>query len=158
MAATNWWPPSYDPSRQLVFVPSSDAGGIYYRGEEDVHFERGKRFQGVHAAFYAPNHPTTAYVKAIDARTGEVRWQTAFERGSGEFDWTVGGVLSTRAGLAFAGYRDVFHAFDADTGEELWRGDLGRRVRGSPISFELDGQQYLTVAAGSDLFTFALPR
>jgi alcohol dehydrogenase (cytochrome c) len=141
-----------------VFVPSSDAAGIYYRGEEDVHFERGRRFQGVHAAFYAPEHPTTAYVKAIDALSGEIRWQSAFERGSGDFDWAVGGVLSTRAGLAFAGYGDVFHAFDADTGEELWRVDLGRRVRGSPISFELDGRQYVTVAAGSDLFTFALPR
>jgi alcohol dehydrogenase (cytochrome c) len=156
MAATNWWPPSYDPSRQLVFVPASDAAGIYYRGEEDTHFERGKRFQGVHAAFYSPDHPTTAYVKAIDARTGEIRWQSAFARGSGDFDWAVGGVLSTRAGLAFAGYGDVFHAFDADTGEELWRVDLGRRVRGSPISFEQGGKQYVTVAAGSDLFTFAL--
>jgi alcohol dehydrogenase (cytochrome c) len=157
-SATNWWPPSYDRSRQLVFVPSSDAAGIYYRAEKDVRFERGQRFEGIQAAFYAPEHPATAYVKAIDARTGEIRWQTLLATGPDDFDWTVGGVLSTRAGVVFAGYRTVFHAFDADTGKELWRVDLGGRVRGSPISFEQGGQQHVTVAAGSSVFTFALAK
>jgi alcohol dehydrogenase (cytochrome c) len=60
--------------------------------------------------------------------------------------------------MVFAGYRTDFHAFDADTGKELWRVDLGQRVRGSPISFELDGQQHVTVAAGSSVFTFALAK
>jgi outer membrane protein assembly factor BamB len=53
--------------------------------------------------------------------------------------WTVGGVLSTKGGVVFAGYRDFFHAFDADTGKELWKVNLGARVRGSPVSFQLDG-------------------
>jgi alcohol dehydrogenase (cytochrome c) len=158
MAATNWWPPSYDRSRQLVFVPSSDAAGIYYRAEQPVRFERGRRFEGIQAAFYAPDHPATAYLKAIDARTGEIRWQTVLGAGPDDFDWTVGGVLSTRTGVVFAGYRNLFHAFDADTGKELSRVDLGGRVRGSPIAFELDGQQHVTVAAGSKLFTFALAK
>jgi alcohol dehydrogenase (cytochrome c) len=158
MTATNWWPPSHDPSRRLVFVPSSDAAGIYYRAEHEVRFQRGQRFEGVQAAFYAPDLPATAWLKAIDARTGEIRWQTelASSTGGPDFDWTVGGVLSTRSGLVFAGYRDSFRAFDSDTGRELWRMDLGGRVRGSPISFELDGQQHVTVAAGSNVFTFAL--
>jgi len=156
MAATNWWPPSYDESRQLVFVPCSDAAGIYFQSEQ-VNRKRGERFEGSAASFYAHNLPATAYVKAIDARTGNVRWQTVLESGSENFVWTVGGVLSTRGGVVFAGYRDFFRAFDADTGKELWKVNLGARVRGSPISFLLDGRQYIAVAAGYSMFVFLVP-
>lgn len=156
MSATNWWPPSYDRSRQLVFVPSSDAAGIYFQTEQ-VRFKRGERFDGGAATFYSPNQPATAYVKAIDAQTGEIRWQTVLGSGSDNFVWTVGGVLSTGGGVVFAGYRDVFRSFDADSGEELWRMNLGARVRGSPVSFAIDGKQYIAVAAGSSVFVFQLP-
>ena len=155
MTATNWWPPSYDRSRQLMFVPASDAAGIYFKSN-DVRFEKGERFEGGTATFYAPNQPASAYVKAIDAQTGEIRWQTTLESGSDNFVWTVGSVLSTKGGVVFAGYRDVFRAFDADTGEELWRTNLGARVRGSPVSFAIDGQQYIAVTAGSSVFAFQL--
>ena len=157
MAATNWWPPSYDASRQLVFVPCSDAAGVYFQSEQ-VKFKTGKRFDGSAASYYARNLPATAYVKAIDARTGDVRWQTILEsRSEKDFMWTVGGVLSTRGGVVFAGYRDFFRAFDADTGKELWKVNLGARVRGSPISFLLDGKQYIAVAAGHSMFVFLVP-
>lgn len=156
MAATNWWPPSYDRSRQLVFVPASDAAGIYFQAD-NVRFKRGERFDGGAATFYSPNLPATAYVKAVDAQTGEIRWETVLESGSDNFVWTVGGVLSTETGVIFAGYRDVFRSFDADDGKELWRINLGARVRGSPVSFAIDGEQYIAVAAGSSVFAFRLP-
>jgi alcohol dehydrogenase (cytochrome c) len=156
MAATNWWPPSYDASRQLVFVPCSDAAGIYFQSEQ-VKYKRGERFEGSVASAYARNLPATAYVKAIDARTGDVRWQTVLDSGSENFVWAVGGVLSTRGGVVFSGYRNYFRAFDADTGKELWKVSLGARVRGSPISFLLDGRQYVAVAAGHSMFVFSLP-
>jgi alcohol dehydrogenase (cytochrome c) len=156
MAGTNWWPPSYDRSRQLVFVPSSDAAGVYFLGE-DVKFERGARFDGSVASTYSRNHPTTAYVKAIDAQTGEIRWQTMLANDSNDFVWTVGGVLSTQGGVAFAGYRDAFHAFASDDGKELWSINLGGRVRGSPISYLVEGRQYVAVAAGHNVFAFELP-
>jgi alcohol dehydrogenase (cytochrome c) len=156
MAATNWWPPSYDASRQLVFVPCSDAAGIYFQSEQ-VKYKRGEPFYGSAASNYDQNLPATAYVKAVDARTGDVRWQAVLASGSENFVWTVGGVLSTRGGVVFAGYRDFFHAFDADTGKELWKVNLGARVRGSPISFSLDGRQYIAVAAGHSMFVFLVP-
>jgi alcohol dehydrogenase (cytochrome c) len=156
MAATNWWPPSYDAARQLVFVPASDAAGVYFRTEK-VEFARGARFDGSVAATYSPNHPTTAYVKAIDAQSGDVRWEAVLERGAGDFVWTVGGVLSTRTGVVFAGYRNAFRAFDADSGRELWRVNLGARVRGSPIAYAIGDKQYVAVAAGHTVFAFALP-
>jgi alcohol dehydrogenase (cytochrome c) len=156
MAATNWWPPSYDASRQLVFVPCSDAAGVYFQSEQ-VKYKRGEPFYGSAASNYDQNLPATAYVKAVDARTGDVRWQAVLASGSENFVWTVGGVLSTRGGVVFAGYRDFFHAFDADTGKELWKVNLGARVRGSPISFSLDGRQYIAVAAGHSMFVFLVP-
>jgi alcohol dehydrogenase (cytochrome c) len=156
MAATNWWPPSYDKSRQLVFVPCSDAAGIYFQSEQ-VKYMKGELFEGSVASAYARNLPSTAYVKAVDARTGKVRWQAVLASGSEDFVWTVGGVLSTKGGVVFAGYRDVFRAFDADTGKELWKVNLGARVRGSPVSFLLDGHQYIAVAAGHSMFVFLLP-
>ena len=156
MAGTNWWPPSYDASRQLVFVPCSDAAGIYFQSEH-VEYKKGERFEGSAASYYAQNLPSTAYIKAIDAQTGDIRWQTVLDSGSEDFVWTVGGVLSTRTGVVFSGYRDYFHAFDADTGKVLWKVNLGARVRGSPISFSLRGKQYVAVAAGHSMFTFSLP-
>lgn len=155
-AATNWWPPSYDQPRQLVFVPCSDAAGVYFQSEK-VKYNKGERFEGSAASFYAQNQPATAFVKAIDARSGEVRWQTVLQKGSDNFIWAVGGVLSTKSGVVLAGYRDYFYAFDADTGKELWKVNLGARVRGSPISFLAGGRQYVAVAAGHSMFAFALP-
>lgn len=154
MAATTWWSPSYDRSRQLVYVPCSDAAGVYYAARQ-AQYRRGQRFEGGAAEPYSRNHPPTAYVKAIDAQSGLVRWQTALETGTDDFVWTVGSVLSTGGGLVFAGYRDVFRAFDADDGRELWRVNLGGRVRGSPVSFTVDGKQHVAVAAGHSMFVFA---
>ncbi|HEY1393589.1 MAG TPA: PQQ-binding-like beta-propeller repeat protein, partial [Methylibium sp.] len=157
MAATNWWPPSYDAARQLVFVPCSEAAGIYVQ-RDDVEYKKGERFEGSAASVYAPNLPTAAYVKAVDAQTGEVRWQTALNSNSENFVWTVGGILSTQGGVVFSGYRDYFQAFDADDGKKLWRINLGARVRGSPVSFLMDGRQYIAVAAGHSIFVFMLPQ
>jgi alcohol dehydrogenase (cytochrome c) len=157
MAATNWWPPSYDPSRQLVFVPSSDAASIYFQTDE-IRFEKGKRFEGSTASFYNPNVPATAYVKAIDALTGDIRWEAVLESSSTNFVWTVGGILSTKTGVVFAGYRNYFHAFDADTGKALWKVNLGAKVRGSPISYSIDGQQFIAVPAGHSVFAFRIPQ
>jgi alcohol dehydrogenase (cytochrome c) len=156
MAATNWWPPSYDATRNLVFVPSSDAAGTYFRGDAERH-ERGARFEGGAATHYSPNLPTAASVKAIDASTGATRWRAVLGADSDDFVWTVGGVLSTAGGVAFAGYREYFYALDSDTGKELWKINLGARVRGSPIAYALSGRQYIAVGAGRSLFTFALP-
>jgi alcohol dehydrogenase (cytochrome c) len=155
--ATNWWPPSYDPARGLVFVPSTDAAGMYFRGSERTLVRApGERFEGGSASGYVPTRPATAYVKAVEAATGRVRWQAVLESSSDDFMWTVGGVLSTDTGVAFAGYRDVLRAFDSDTGAELWRVNLGGRVRGSPVTYAIDGHQFVLVAAGHTVFAFDL--
>jgi hypothetical protein len=87
------------------------------------------------------NLQETAYVKAIGARTGDVRRQTMLKSGSAKFVWTVGGELSAKGGGEFADYRDFFRTFDASTGKGLRKVDLGARVRGSPLFLLMEGKQ-----------------
>jgi alcohol dehydrogenase (cytochrome c) len=150
--ATNWWSPSYDSERRLVFVPYVEAASIYFKGDATV--EKGTLHEGSSTQF-AANQPAIAGVKAIDSSTGRIRWDAQLARGASEVLRVVGGVLSTASGVVFAGYRDEFLAFDADTGAVLWRVRLGARVSGAPISYAVQGQQFVAVAAGNSVFVFS---
>lgn len=151
---TNWWPPSYDSRRGLLFVPSVDGASIYFR-DENVRFKNGQLFMGG-IAHNATNQPTTIAIKAIAADTGEIRWQTQLAQGA-VLHRIVGGALSTAPGLVFAGYRDEFFAFDSDTGEKLWQIRLGGEINAAPVSYAVDGRQFIAIMSGHALFTLALP-
>ncbi len=70
---------------------------------------------------------------------------------------STSGLLSTAGDLVFGGTSDGFvFALDATTGEELWHMNVGGRVHAGPMSFAVDGKQYVTVAAGNAVFTFGL--
>ena len=153
-SAANWWPPSYDASRQLVFVNAAEAAGVFFKSES-VKYRKGELFEG--GGSTQTNQPTTAYMKAIEAGTGKVRWQTALDENTTK-SWSMGGVLSTAGGVVFSGFREGFRAFDADTGQLLWQTQLGGLVRGSPISYSVNGVQYVAVAAGHSIFVFSVPR
>lgn len=152
--ATNWWPPSYDPDRQLVYVPAVDGASLYFKGP--VEFEKGKLFLGSSADF-AANSPVTAAVRAVDARTGEVSWEIVLEHGVTNVLRKVGGVLSTRGGVLLVGYKQEFAAYDSSNGAKLWSVGLGGLVGGPPIAYAVGGEQRIAVAAGSSLFVFGLP-
>ena len=71
----------------------------------------------------------------------------------------TGGVLATAGGLVFAGDAEGYLiAFDAKTGNVLWRFQAGGTIIAPPISYALDGRQYIAVAAGQTMVTFALPK
>lgn len=152
---TNWWPPSYDERRRVLYVPAVDAASIYFRNE--VRIEKGKLFLGS-ASQIAANHPVAASIKAIDVETGDTRWEAGLMRGgSDSVHRQVGGVLSTNGDLVFAGYRDEFFAFDADDGRKLWQIRLGGPINAAPIAYAMNETQYVAIMAGHSLFTFALP-
>jgi alcohol dehydrogenase (cytochrome c) len=76
--------------------------------------------------------------------------------GSGD-SW--GGTLTTASGLVFFGDdAGSLEAVDARTGSALWHFNTGQSMRASPMSYMVDGVQYVTIAAGSDIFSFSLPR
>ena len=92
-------------------------------------------------------------VMAVDAATGEKKWQLDF------IDVTDSGILTTTTDLLFVGNREEhFYAIHARTGEVLWRTSLGGAIANGPITYAVNGQQYVAVAAGNGLFVFGLRR
>jgi alcohol dehydrogenase (cytochrome c) len=90
-------------------------------------------------------------VQAIDYKTGKVKWSHNWESGSRS------GLLSTAGNLLFAGDGSGnLVALDAGNGTPLWHANLGSAVTNGPITYELDGTQYLVVAAGDTLFAFRM--
>ena len=92
-------------------------------------------------------------LRAIDPVTGERKWEFKYPTP------TMAGVMSTASGLVFAGDNEGnFSAFDATTGKPLWHYPTGSSIWGAaPMTYMLDGRQYVIIASGSTLVAFALP-
>ena len=90
-------------------------------------------------------------IRAFDPKTGVRKWEFKMA------DVTSSGVLTTASDLLFTGGREgYFWALDARTGAELWRANAGGDVASGPMTFSVDGRQYVSVSAGNSLFTYAL--
>ena len=90
-------------------------------------------------------------IQAVDPKTGERRWEFRMN------DVTDSGVLSTATDLVFAGGREgYFFALDAKTGSLLWKSTVGGQVASGPVSYAVNGKQYVAVSAGNNLFVYAL--
>ena len=159
--ATNWYSPSYSPRTGLFYIPAWDnTWSIYVKGEEE--YKAGERFtSGMHKSSFtlnrgAQNNTRTpedghGAVIAVDAKTGEKKWQFDF------VDVTDSGILTTATDLLFTGNREeYFFALDARTGNVLWRTSLGGAVASGPMTYAVNGKQYVAVAAGNGLFVFGL--
>ena len=152
--AANWFSPSYSPQTGLFYLMAFDGGTTYYLGEEPEYIQ-GLPYLGGGGAlnefeeFVNPEYVSA--VRALDATTGERKWQYVVQAKS------TSGVLSTAGNLVFGGTRQGnFFALDARTGEHLWHLDLGGWVHAAPVTYSVDGQQYVTIAAGKAIFTFGL--
>jgi alcohol dehydrogenase (cytochrome c) len=155
--ATNWAPPSYSLKTGLFYVAHWEHSGIIaIEGE----FPRGV---GVNTAqtqmgqtnllpFFNDDKEAYGVIRAYDPQTLEAKWEYRMA------DITWGGVLSTAGDVVFGGGKEgYFVALDARTGKELWRLAVGGQINSGPMSYSVGGKQYVTVAAGSSLFAFALP-
>lgn len=152
--ATNWWPPSFDPKRHILYVPAADTADNYV-DIDTQDYKTGKLFLA--SGFErAHNEPTTLAVRAIDVSSGQLRWDSTLEKGALDVAGEMGGVLSTGGSLVFAGHSNEFDALDSDTGTKLWDVNLGGTVHAAPISYSTAGQQYIAVFAGRTLFVFGL--
>jgi alcohol dehydrogenase (cytochrome c) len=167
--ATNWYSPSFSPSTGLFYVSAWLNYATIYRKEQAV-YQAGRNFSGGGGRVLAPNPdaPTIGIgrrgpvnnwtdevghgaVLAIDPQTGEQRWK--FD----QFDVTDSGILTTATDLLFTGGREgYFHALDARTGALLWKTSLGGQIVNGPISYQVEGKQYVSVISGNSLVTFAL--
>ncbi len=150
VGATNWFSPAFSPRTELFYVQAYDGEDIFYKRDED--YVEGDQFTG--GGFQRPL-PVDNYhsaIRAIDPRTGDIRWEYAVQPRS------TAGVLATAGDLVFSGSVDgYFYALDASTGRELWHVAVGAMVHAAPMTYAVDGQQYVTIAAGNVVFTFGLP-
>jgi len=90
-------------------------------------------------------------IRALDPKTLTKKWEFKMN------DITWAGVLTTASDLLFGGGKEgYFFALDARSGDLLWKVALGGQVNSGPMSYSIGGKQYVTVAAGSSLFSFAL--
>jgi alcohol dehydrogenase (cytochrome c) len=145
--ASNWPPPSFNPETGLFYVNATSSYSLFYLTDTDDKPEGyGGRDSGVWSK---------AALKAIDYRTGEVRWSHEYP-GRGN---TNSGILNTAGKLLFTG--DPFGnliAFDPANGRILWHSRLSSTVSNGPMTYELNGLQYLVVGAGDTLYAFTVLR
>ena len=148
--ATNWMSPTYNPQTQLFYVTAREQCDVFSTAPQP--YEAGHAYYG---SAYFPNDDAAPFwgaLRAIDPATGKIKWEWKHPSPT----WS--GVLSTAGGLVFTGDAEGnFSALEATTGKVLWHFQCGASVYSSPMSFAVDGKQYVAVAAGSALFTFALP-
>jgi alcohol dehydrogenase (cytochrome c) len=147
--ATNWPPPSFSPDTGLFYVPVQESYAMYYLAETDP---RGA--MGLGGKEELSLGTVRSYLAAIDYKTGKTVWRHVYPQLGGT---SAGGVLSTAGRLVFAG--DVsgnIVAYDDATGKPLWHSYLGTQVSNAPETYMLDGHQYVLVAAGDTMYSFAL--
>jgi alcohol dehydrogenase (cytochrome c) len=146
LGGTIWEPPSYSPVTGLFYIPAWDVSSA-------------SGATAANAAYGA--------VRAFDPLTGEKKWEFKPDmsrlatripgRFTGRFVGRFAGLLTTASGLLFAGVGDgYFYGLDARTGEHLWQMPLPGRVYNAPMSYAVDGTQYIAIAAGNTLFAFAV--
>jgi alcohol dehydrogenase (cytochrome c) len=143
--AANWPPASFSPQTGLFYVNATDAYSVYYIYDDD---EKPQGWGGNDRGGWSKST-----LKALDYKTGKAKWEHPWEGTGGPRS----GVLSTAGNLVFAGDpSNNLVALDAATGKPLWHANLGARMSNGPMTYELDGSQYLVVAAGDMVFGFVM--
>ncbi len=146
---TNWWSPTFSPRTGLYYVNAFDGEQIYFIREEE--YVEGEQYTGGGGESAGPIENYHSAIRAIDPATGDIQWEYPIAPRS------TSGLMSTAGDLVFGGTVDgYFFAIDAVSGEELWYMTVGARVHSAPISYAVDGEQYVSIAAGNVVFTFGL--
>jgi alcohol dehydrogenase (cytochrome c) len=146
---TNFMSPSFNPQTGLFYVTAREVCSTYFGWEQEfvsgqVYFA-GAQQRGTNARGYGA-------MRAIDPATGTVKWEYKY------FSPSMAGTLSTASGLVFGGDMDGnVMAFEAATGKNMWHFQTGSSIYAAPVTYMLDGRQYVVLAAGTTLFSFALP-
>jgi alcohol dehydrogenase (cytochrome c) len=154
---TNFQAPSYSPLTGWLYLEYAESGQQVVSAPAP--YEPGRQYigrgRGATVATPRPADPQpSAGVKAIDPENGKTVWDFKLFQSS-----LTNGVLATGGGVLFASSRDGnLIALDARTGKSLWRYQTGATMSASPMSFAVDGRQYVAVASGDAIYCFALPQ
>ena len=149
--ATNWYSSAYNPQTHLFyFLALEDCGMFFVKPEE---FSEGRTYYAT-GVRRVPGNKRGKILMAFNLETQTFEWQYP-QAGDGG---SSSGVMTTAGGLAFFGDdAESFEAVDAKSGKPLWHFTAGQRIHASPMTYGVAGKQYVAIAAGSDIFSFALP-
>ncbi|MFL2433604.1 MAG: PQQ-dependent dehydrogenase, methanol/ethanol family [Vicinamibacterales bacterium] len=151
IGASNWWSPSYSPRTDLIYVTTLDGETKYFIRPTE-YLVPGQSYRAGGGETPLPMESYHRAVRAISPQTGDIRWEFPVD------PRTTSGLMSTAGDLVFGGSADgFFFALDALTGEELWHRNIGGRIHAAPMGYAVNGKQYVAIAAGNAVFSFALP-
>jgi alcohol dehydrogenase (cytochrome c) len=147
---TNFMPPSFFPGLDLFILTARETCATFV-AEEPANTPGQSNFGGV---VFIDAEQGSGALRALDVHSGDLKWEFTYPSPS------FGGVLTTAAGLVFAGdHEGNFMAFDASNGENLWHYQTGSRIWGAgAMTFMLDGVQMVLIPSGTTLTAFALPQ
>ena len=168
---TNWYSPSFSPRTGWFYVSAWEGYASIFR-KEQAEYVPGRNFTGGGHRVLTPvpnapgvrigrTNPINSWtdavghgsVIALDPQTGARKW--TFD----QYDVTDSGILTTATDLLFTGGREGYlYALDATSGAVLWKASLGGQIVNGPITYAIDGQQYVAVISGNSLVTFGLRR
>lgn len=141
LGGKNWMPMAYNPQTELFYVPANEWGMDIWN--EPVTYKKGAAYLGAGFTISPLNEDYIGALRAVDPKTGKIVWEAKNETPL----W--GGVLTTAGNVVFTGTPEgYFKAFDAKTGKEVWKFQTGTGVVGCPVTWEMDGEQYVAVPSG----------
>lgn len=148
--ATNWYSPSYNPDTRLFYVMALEGCDLYFSNAKP--FVRGETYYNTGTKRPAGEHSQKVLL-GLSIPEGKIVWRYP-QVGRGD-SW--GGTLTTAGGLVFVGDdADSLEAVDAASGRALWHFNTGQEMHASPMTYAIDEVQYVSIAAGSDVFAFSL--
>ncbi len=141
--ATNWYSTAFDPETNFFYVMTVEDCSIYKQSQ-----------RGGYEGYRDPSDPGLKYLRAFDISAGKVVWEVP-QVGPQEANYS--GVLSTAGGIVFFGETGGgFAAVDARTGKTLWTFKATEAWKASPMTYMMNGRQYVAIASGSNILSFAL--
>ncbi len=141
LGGKNWQPMAFSQKTGLFYVPSNEWGMDIWN--EPITFKKGAAYLGAGFTIKPLFEDHIGSLKAMDPTTGEVKWEYKNDAPL----WA--GVMTTAGGLVFTGTPEgEFIALDDETGEVLWSFQTGSGVVGQPITWEQDGEQFVSIVSG----------
>jgi alcohol dehydrogenase (cytochrome c) len=149
--ATNWYSPAYDPSAHIFYFLALEDCSTFFSHPQ--RFSPGKAYYGTGVQHLSGDKPQKILL-AYNVDTGKFVWRFP-QIGPGR-SW--GGTMTTAGGIVFFGDdAESLEAVDGKTGRPLWHFNTGQTLHASPMSYAVNGKQYVAIASGGDVFSFALP-
>ena len=141
LGGKNWMPMAFSQRTGNFYIPSNEWGMDIWN--EPVTYKKGAAYLGSGFTIKPMYEDHIGSLKAIDPDTGDLKWEYKNDAPL----W--GGVMTTAGGLVFTGTPEgKFIAFDDDTGDILWSFQTGSGIVGQPVTWEMDGEQYVSIISG----------